>query len=85
MAICAADSPAYHHIAFRLVDDRAVAEAETRLKTQGETPEMSVDTALKRSFFLRDPDGFRIEFYARRAADFAALSGADPKMIPFLV
>jgi catechol 2,3-dioxygenase len=85
IAICAGDVAAYHHIAFRLDDERAVADAETQLRERGIVPELSVDAASKRSVFLRDPDGFGIEFYAPRASGLAELSREKPELIPFLV
>ena len=43
----------------------------------------AVDGATKRSFYLRDPDGFLVEFYATRDCDFAQAAAAPPERRPF--
>ena len=43
----------------------------------------AVDSATKRSFYLRDPDGFLVEFYATRDCDFAAAAAEPPAQRPF--
>jgi catechol 2,3-dioxygenase len=85
IAICEADRAEYHHIAFLLADEDAVVAAEAALRAHGVTPERSVDVASKRSFFLSDPDGFRIEFYALRGASLNAVADAGAELRPYLV
>jgi len=85
LAICAAETSAYHHASFQLLDEAAVNAAEAALRVRNIVLERSVDTAAKRSFFLTDPDGMRIEFYARRSQEFAELGGEAPGMLPYLV
>lgn len=85
IALCEADCAGYHHIAFKLADADAVGLAEALLKKRGIEPVKSLDLSSKRSLFLRDPDGFLVEFYAPRGEGFTALAHADPITRPFLV
>ena len=43
----------------------------------------TIDSGTKRSFYLRDPDGFLVEFYATRDCDFAQAAAAPPEQRPF--
>ena len=85
LAIVHAEAPAYHHVSFELGDVRHVDAAEEALRRGGIAIEKSIDHASKRSIFLIDPDNMRIEFYARRTADFVDLSGESQAMLPYLV
>jgi catechol 2,3-dioxygenase len=88
LAICGhanGSGDGYHHVSFELESVDAVDGAEKRLVDQGVAPEMSIDNDLKRSFYLRDPDGLLSEYYARRSSTVADVSGADPKARAFLV
>ena len=88
LAICAhngAGRSGYHHLAFELADTEATDEAEKAVRQRGINPEATVDNKYKRGFFLRDPDGMRVEFYARRTDAFPDLSREDPAMKPFLI
>jgi catechol 2,3-dioxygenase len=70
----AGDERRYHHVSFELESEKALADAEGTLRDRGIEPERVVDTELKRSFFLRDPDGFLSEYTVRRAPGFADLA-----------
>ena len=73
--------PGMHHVGFRVFDEDELEEAETRLRAEGIEPEMTVDHPTKRSLFLKDPDGIRLEFYVKRPAPLSALAdtgGYDP-------
>lgn len=87
LAICekqSAEGGGYHHVSFELESVEAVDAAEKALSDHGIAPELSVDDAAKRSFYLRDPDGLLSEFYFRRSSDFSKLRGETPRMRPFL-
>lgn len=87
LAICekqSAEGGGYHHVSFELESVEAVDAAEKALSDHGIAPELSVDDAAKRSFYLRDPDGLLSEFYFRRSSDFSNLRGETPRMRPFL-
>ena len=85
LAVCAASSPAYHHVAFELADEAALRGALARLETSGIVPEKVIDRPPKRSFFLLDPDGLRTEFYVRRDPGFVKLSGEPAELRPYLI
>ena len=38
----------------------------------------TIDNSIKRSFYLRDPDGLGIEFFVEREPDFASLNSVAP-------
>ena len=64
--------PGMHHVGFELESEAEVVEAEAAVRAKGIEPELSVDSATKRSFFLLDPDGLRLEFYASRDGEWQA-------------
>jgi catechol 2,3-dioxygenase len=70
----AGDERRYHHVSFELESERALVDAESALRGRGIAPEQVVDSELKRSFFLRDPDGLLSEYYVRRSPGFPKLS-----------
>jgi catechol 2,3-dioxygenase len=79
LVLVAGSAPAYHHSSFELENEVAVDQAESRLTAQGIVPVKSLNTAWKRSFFLRDPDGLLTEYYAARTGP-RDLSAADPDL-----
>ncbi|HXP74487.1 MAG TPA: VOC family protein [Stellaceae bacterium] len=88
LAICAHDGAVqagYHHISFELGSEAEVESSERRLKERKQGVEHRIDDHGKRSFFLRDPDGMRVEFYARRTSEIVDRSAAPPALRPFLV
>ena len=76
------DERRYHHVSFELESERALLEAETALHGRGVEPEHVVDSELKRSFFLRDPDGLLSEYYVRRSPGFPELSKVPEEVRP---
>lgn len=57
-----------HHFGFEVWDEKDLDESESRLRDAGLKPAFSLDHPAKRSVFIRDPDGFLIEFYVDRGA-----------------
>lgn len=55
-----------HHVGFLVGDERDLDEAAARLRKAGLEPELQIDHATRRSIFVRDPDGVRVEFYVDR-------------------
>jgi catechol 2,3-dioxygenase len=68
------DERRYHHVSFELESERTLVDAEGALRGRGIEPDHVVDSELKRSFFLRDPDGLLSEYYVRRSPGFPELS-----------
>lgn len=75
--------PGYHHIACEVADEAVLEASIRRLEQQGQPILRQVDDAQKRSFFLEDPDGLKLEFFVDRAADYSALGKVDPHLRPF--
>ena len=69
--------PGMHHVGFELKSEEEVEAAEAEVKARGIEPEASIDSSTKRSFFLLDPDGLRLEFYVSREGDWEEVSGVD--------
>ena len=65
-----------------MADEAEVASAEAALAARDIPTVATVDSATKRSFYLRDPDGFLVEFYATRDCDFASGAAAPPEQRP---
>ena len=72
--------PGYQQVSCEMPDAAAVEGAERALAARGIEPVISIDTAAKRSFHLRDPDGLGVEFFVEREPDFAALNEIAPEM-----
>jgi catechol 2,3-dioxygenase len=70
LAIVQDDTPGLHHFAFELADAAGLAPAESG---GWQVPVQRVDGPLKQSAYVRDPDGFLVEFFARRGTDYAAV------------
>jgi catechol 2,3-dioxygenase len=88
IAICrrpAAAKRGYHHIAFVMDDAEAVAAAEARVEAAGGAILRRIDDVTKRSFFLADPDGQRIEFLARRQVGPFGIDKMPEDARPFLI
>ena len=82
-----AEKPAhgYHHVAFELENEAALEAAEATLAERGVHPVRAIDHSTKRSFYLKDPDGFLSEYYVRREQGFAELGQQPPEMRPYLM
>jgi catechol 2,3-dioxygenase len=76
------DERRYHHVSFELESERALLEAEEALSHRRVEPEHVVDSELKRSFFLRDPDGLLSEYYVRRGPGFPSLAKVPEEARP---
>jgi catechol 2,3-dioxygenase len=80
------DERRYHHVSFELESERAVLDAESALRDRGMEPLHVVDSELKRSFFLEDPDGFLSEYSVRRKpSGFPELSSVPQEARAFYV
>jgi catechol 2,3-dioxygenase len=80
------DERRYHHVSFELESEEALLDAESALRDQGMEPVQVVDSELKRSFFLEDPDGFLSEYSVRRKpSGFPELSSLPPETRAFYV
>lgn len=62
-----ADQAGFGHSAFQIRDEQVLAGSLSALSDANAiVVDRTIDTPWKRSFFLRDPDGMRCEFYVRR-------------------
>jgi hypothetical protein len=73
-------------VSFELESEQAVLDAESALRDRGREPVHVVDSELKRSFFLEDPDGFLSEYSVRRKrSGFPELSNVPEEAKAFYV
>jgi catechol 2,3-dioxygenase len=79
----AEDERRYHHVSFELESEKALLDAESALRGRLVELEHVIDSELKRSFFLKDPDGFLSEYYVRRASGFPDLAEVPEDARPF--
>lgn len=77
--------PGVHHFTFEIADEARLAEAERDAGKAGVEIELIIDRPHKRSLFLRDPDGLRLEFRCARKGKAASLADAAPGLRPYLV
>ena len=73
-----------HHITFDLANEAAVETAGKALRERGLRIIADLDTESKRSIFIRDPDGLKIEFAVARQPDYEAMGKATPAVRPYL-
>ena len=71
-----------HHFSCEMAGEAQVDDAQDALAARNIATVTSVDSPTKRSFYLRDPDGFLVEFYATRGCDFAHVASAPPEARP---
>lgn len=81
----AGSRPAVHHHAYKVADETDLAAAECAIADAGIEIERRIDAPSKRSFYIRDPDGFRCEFYVSRQADFDYVEAAALEERPYLI
>jgi catechol 2,3-dioxygenase len=67
-----------HHASCEMQDEQAVRDAEGQLAARRIPILKTVDNEMKRSFFVKDPDGFLVEFFVQRRAAYETLSRSDP-------
>jgi catechol 2,3-dioxygenase len=72
------ESLGYHHVSFDLGTEAEVERTMERLAERGVAPEHTIDLPHKKSVFLVDPDGMRVEFYASRRSSIGHLDGIIP-------
>ena len=77
-------APGVHHIGFAVPDETALIAAEAKGREAGDI-ELILDRPAKRSVFIHDPDGMRIEFYAPRRGGRPGVDEAAPALQPYLV
>jgi catechol 2,3-dioxygenase len=70
------DERRYHHVSFELENERALDSALSELRSRGVEPAHVIDSELKQSFFLEDPDALLSEYYVRRGPGFPDLGSA---------
>ena len=73
-----------HHIGFQLASEAAVEQSAGALGQAGITIEKQIDDATKRSLFVVDPDGMRVEFFCDRNPDPTVIGKAAPELRPYL-
>lgn len=77
--------PSLHHVAFEVGDVGELDSAEHALTGAGLKLERREDNPAKRSVFLLDPDGLRVEFFVRHNDSFAGVDDAPQDERAYLV
>ena len=73
-----------HHLGFDVGDEDEMNGAEERMRQAGVEPELQLEHPTRRSIFVRDPDGIRMEFYVDRAAPHNSLAEMEEGLALFL-
>jgi catechol 2,3-dioxygenase len=76
--------PGLHHVGFLVADEHDLDEGVARLRKAGLEPELQIGHATRRSVFLRDPDGLRLEFYVDGSTSLDRPTGVDEGIALFL-
>jgi catechol 2,3-dioxygenase len=77
--------PGLHHVAFELESEADLVSAVDRLHAQGVDVEFEVDNPHKRSMFVRDPDGIRLEFCYHRRQEAGCFADQPESKLPYYV
>ena len=68
-----------HHMSFTMQDEQGIEDGVAQLKERGVEIEREIDNDVKRSIFIRDPDGMGCEFYVdRQQGGYDLVESADP-------
>lgn len=70
--------PGLHHIGIKLASEAELARGLTEAARRGIAVEREVDHAMRRSAFVRDPDGYLLQFYVDRSFGPACLAEISP-------
>lgn len=73
------EKPRMIHTSLLMPSEKAIDEGKRALKAVGKGDFIirEIDTAAKKSLFLRDPDGLGVELYVERAGGFDGMIAAD--------
>jgi catechol-2,3-dioxygenase len=71
-------------VGFVVPDEADLDEGVRRLRRAGLEPEVEIEHGTRRSVFIRDPDGIRLEFHVDRAAPVTGLAELEDGLALFL-
>ena len=75
-----------HHMSFTMQDEQGIEDGVAQLKERGVEIEREIDNDVKRSIFIRDPDGMGCEFYIdRKQGAYDLVQSADLADQPYLI
>jgi catechol 2,3-dioxygenase len=69
-----------HHFGFEVWDEEELEESERKLRQAGIEPAYVLDHATRRSVFLKDPDGFLVEFFVDKVLDNNSLCEVEQEL-----
>ncbi|MBT6119664.1 MAG: dioxygenase [Rhodospirillaceae bacterium] len=75
--------PGLHHIGFLVTEEDDLDASLAAYRARHGEPDAVVESGFRRSVFLRDPDGIRIQFYAEHGDPVAGLAALAPQMALF--
>jgi catechol 2,3-dioxygenase len=76
--------PGYHHAGFEAWSEEELSASVARAKARGLRVDLDIGNAFRRSVFITDPDGFRLQFFVDRGAPLSALSEAGEDIALYL-
>jgi len=76
--------PGYHHVGFQMWSEDELDASIARAKAQGVNVHHDIAHPFRRSVFVTDPDGFRLQFFVDRDASLSALAGTDDDVALYL-
>ena len=77
-------NPGYHHAGFEAWNEEELDASVERAKVRGLKVDVDIAHAFRRSVFITDPDGFRLQFFVDREAPLAALAEAGEDIALYL-
>jgi catechol 2,3-dioxygenase len=76
--------PGYHHAGFEVWNEDELNASVARARADGLRIDLDIAHPFRRSVFITDPDGFRVQFFADRGAPLAALGDAGEDIALYL-
>ena len=73
-----------HHLGFAVGDEADLVASASRLAATGGEVEREIDVPARRCLFIRDPDGFLIQFHVDREDPLPTLSAVEEETALFL-
>lgn len=77
--------PALHHVGMELADEADLDASLSRLRAENKLEHFAIDHAVRRSVYIKDPDGLLLQLFVDRAATNEDWGHLDPQLALWLL